>query len=67
MEKNLCALLLPKPLPTLFICKVMDAEAATRAGIEYLPRKVQGRGGVIVIDHHGNCSSGFTTRIIILL
>jgi len=43
----------------------MDAKAATLAGIEYLRRKVKGRGGVIVIDRHGNCSSGFTTRKMI--
>jgi len=39
----------------------MDAHQATAAGIDYLVRKVKGRGGVIVIDRDGNCSSGFTT------
>jgi len=39
----------------------MDAEQATRAGIEYFRLRVQGRGGVIVIDHEGNCASGLTT------
>lgn len=43
----------------------MDAAAATQAGIEYLRRKVNGRGGVIVIDRAGNCSSGFTTKKMI--
>lgn len=43
----------------------MDARQATAAGIEYLVRKVQGRGGVIVIDSEGNCSSGFTTKKMI--
>ncbi|MGB5200632.1 MAG: isoaspartyl peptidase/L-asparaginase family protein [Sedimenticolaceae bacterium] len=43
----------------------MDAEQATAAGIEYLTRKVKGRGGVIVIDHHGRCASGFTTKKMI--
>ena len=43
----------------------MDATQATEAGIEYLKRKVQGRGGVIVIDGAGNCASGFTTRKMI--
>jgi len=43
----------------------MNAEAATRVGIDYLQRKVNGRGGVIVIDRDGNCSSGFTTRKMI--
>ena len=43
----------------------MDARQATAAGIEYLVRKVKGRGGVIVIDSEGNCSSGFTTKKMI--
>ena len=45
--------------------KNMNAEDATTAGIEYLTRKVKGRGGVIVIDKEGNCSSGFTTKKMI--
>ena len=43
----------------------MDARQATDAGIEYLTRKVKGRGGVIVIDRDGNCASGFTTKKMI--
>ncbi len=43
----------------------MNAEDATQAGIEYLRRKVKGRGGVIVIDNDGNCASGYTTRKMI--
>ena len=43
----------------------MDAKQATAAGIDYLVRKVKGRGGVIVIDSQGNCSSGFTTKKMI--
>ncbi len=43
----------------------MDAERATAAAIDYLNRKVSGRGGVIVIDKKGNCSSGFTTKKMI--
>ncbi len=38
-----------------------DASAAVEFGIDYLRRKVQGRGGVICIDRHGNCASGMTT------
>ncbi len=45
--------------------KSMDAEQATKAGIEYLKNKVNGRGGVIVIDNEGNCASGFTTKKMI--
>jgi beta-aspartyl-peptidase (threonine type) len=43
----------------------LDAVQATEAGIAYLTRKVQGRGGVIVIDHAGRCAGGFTTRKMI--
>ena len=43
----------------------MHAEQATQAGIGYLTRKVNGRGGVIVIDKDGNCASGFTTKKMI--
>jgi beta-aspartyl-peptidase (threonine type) len=43
----------------------MGARQATDAGIEYLTRKVKGRGGVIVIDRDGNCASGFTTKKMI--
>jgi beta-aspartyl-peptidase (threonine type) len=43
----------------------MDADTATLAGIEYLRKKVHGRGGVIVIDKHGYCASGFTTKKMI--
>ena len=43
----------------------MNAEQATQAGIDYLNRKVSGRGGVIVIDKHGNCAKGYTTKKMI--
>ncbi len=43
----------------------MNAEQATAAAIEYLNRRVSGRGGVIVIDKDGYCSSGFTTKKMI--
>jgi beta-aspartyl-peptidase (threonine type) len=39
----------------------MDARQATAAGIDYLTRKLGGRGGVIVLDRAGRCASGFTT------
>lgn len=42
-----------------------NAFEATQAGIVYLNRKVKGRGGMIVIDHEGYCSSGFTTKKMI--
>lgn len=54
-----------KTIADFIYMKGMNAEDATQAGIEYLTRKVKGRGGVIVIDHEGNCSSGFTTKKMI--
>jgi beta-aspartyl-peptidase (threonine type) len=41
--------------------KGMDATEAARAGIQYLVDKVQGLGGVIVIDHQGRCAVGHST------
>jgi beta-aspartyl-peptidase (threonine type) len=38
---------------------------AVAYGIEYLRRKVSGRGGVIVVDRFGNCVSDFTTKKMI--
>lgn len=43
----------------------MNAGTATQIGIEYLQRRISGRGGVIVIDRQGNCASGFTTKKMI--
>jgi len=45
--------------------KVSALEAAKK-GIEYLARKVEGLGGVIVIDTDGNCGSAFSTPTMIL-
>jgi beta-aspartyl-peptidase (threonine type) len=42
-----------------------DAKDAVDYGIEYLLRKVKGRGGMIVIDHQGNCAADFTTKKMI--
>lgn len=39
----------------------MDAAQAIGAGIDYLRRKLNGRGGAIVVDRHGNCASACTT------
>jgi L-asparaginase / beta-aspartyl-peptidase len=45
--------------------KGMDADAAAKAGIAYLVRKVQGDGGVIVIDGAGNCAAAQSTSGLI--
>lgn len=54
-----------KTISDFIYMKGMNAETATIAGIDYLNRKVNGRGGVIVIDKDGHCSSGFTTKKMI--
>ncbi len=54
-----------KTISDFIFMKGMNAREATEAGIEYLSRRVTGRGGVIVIDNKGNCSSGFTTKKMI--
>ncbi len=43
----------------------MDAEAAAQAGIDYLVAKVQGVGGVIVIDSAGRCAAAQSTSGLI--
>lgn len=54
-----------KTISDFIFMKGYSAEQATEAGIEYLSRKVKGRGGVIVIDQQGKCASGFTTKKMI--
>jgi beta-aspartyl-peptidase (threonine type) len=57
--------LIGKTISDFMFMQGMDGAQATEAGIEYLRRKVKGRGGVIVIDKDGNCSSGLTTKKMI--
>jgi beta-aspartyl-peptidase (threonine type) len=57
--------LIGKTISDFMLMQGMDGKQATAAGIEYLRRKVKGRGGVIVIDKDGNCSSGLTTKKMI--
>jgi L-asparaginase / beta-aspartyl-peptidase len=45
--------------------KGMDAAAAAKAGVEYLVTKVNGEGGVIVIDHAGRCATAQSTSGLI--
>jgi L-asparaginase / beta-aspartyl-peptidase len=54
-----------KTISDFIYMKGLDAEQATAEGVNYLNRKVSGRGGVIVIDRQGKCSSGFTTKKMI--
>jgi len=43
----------------------MNTEQATRTGIEFLARRVEGWGGVSVVDKDGQCDAGFTTKKMI--
>lgn len=45
--------------------KGMDAAGAAKAGIEYLVSKVNGEGGVIVIDNAGKCAAAQSTSGLI--
>lgn len=45
--------------------KGMDAIEAAAAGIDYLVQRVNGLGGVIVIDRHGRCAVGHSTSGLI--
>lgn len=56
---------LAKTIADIIDFKGMKAAEATQAGIDYLIRKVKGRGGVIVIDREGNCASRYTTKKMI--
>lgn len=56
---------LAKTIADFVYMKSMNAKSATEAGIDYLKTRVQGRGGVIVIDKQGNCASGLTTKKMI--
>lgn len=56
---------LAKTISDYIAIKGGDAKEAVAYGIDYLRRKVKGRGGVIVIDRSGNCSADFTTNKMI--
>lgn len=52
---------LAKTISDIIYYKKVDAQKAAELGIEYLVRKVRGKGGVIVVDHKGNFGSAFST------
>ena len=56
---------LAKTASDLILFKGLDAEMASEQAIAYLRRKVNGRGGLILIDYNGNCAKGFTTNKMI--
>jgi beta-aspartyl-peptidase (threonine type) len=56
---------LAKTLSDLIELQGLDGAGATAQGIDYLARKVAGRGGFILVDHDGGCHSAFTTKRMI--
>lgn len=56
---------LAKHIADLVEFRKLGAAAAAKRGIAYLKQKVNGRGGVIVIDHQGHCGAAFNTRTMI--
>ena len=52
---------LSKMISDCIYFKDMTAAEAANTGIQYLVEKVNGLGGVIVIDRHGNCAVGHST------
>ena len=56
---------LAKHIADLMSFKKMDVKAAARSGIAFLGRKINGQGGVIVIDRHGRCAACFNTRTMV--
>ena len=52
---------LSKMISDFIYFKGMTASEAAVAGIQYLVEKVNGLGGVIVIDHLGHCAVGHST------
>ena len=56
---------LAKHIADLVEFKKLDVSSAAKRGIDYLQQKVNGQGGVIVIDRYGYCSGYFNTRTMI--
>ena len=56
---------LAKYISNLIEFKNLDVSAAVNDSINYFTNKVNGRGGVIVIDKEGRCSSAFTTKTMV--
>ena len=56
---------LAKTISDFVLFKGLDAADAAKAGIDYLVAKVNGDGGVIVIDSHGRCGAAQSTSGLI--
>ncbi len=51
-----------KTISDTILYKKINAQKAAELGIKYLIEKVNGLGGVIVIDSMGNCGQSFSTK-----
>lgn len=56
---------LAKHIADLVQFKELDAGSAAKQAINHLKRRVDGLGGVIVIDRYGRCAARFNTRTMI--
>lgn len=56
---------LAKTISDIVRCQNVNAGEAAKMGIEYLVRRVEGLGGVIVVDKDGHCGSAFSTPSMI--
>ena len=56
---------LAKRISDLIELRNLSAELAAKQGIEYLQARVNGRGGIIMIDSEGRCASALTTKKMI--
>jgi len=56
---------LSKTISDFVYLKDFNAQQAAEAGLQYLVKKVNGRGGFIIIDKNGQCSSGYTTKKLV--
>jgi beta-aspartyl-peptidase (threonine type) len=63
--EDLMRTVLAKTIADLIELRGLDAAQAVAAGMAYLRRKVEGHGGVIVVDRIGRCAAGFTTPRLI--
>ncbi|QEP44174.1 isoaspartyl peptidase/L-asparaginase [Ectothiorhodospiraceae bacterium BW-2] len=56
---------LAKRIADIIDLTAVSAPEAASSAIDYLVRRVNGRGGVIVIDREGNCGAALSTRRMI--
>jgi beta-aspartyl-peptidase (threonine type) len=63
--EDLLRTVMAKTIADLIELRGLDAAQAVAAGMAYLRRKVEGHGGVIVVDRIGRCAAGFTTPRLI--